>query len=110
MPDATQTTPEITSFVEPVSVRPLCVDLDGTLVKSDTLVDALLVMVRSHSSDMVRVPGWVMKGKAALKEEVTKRVSLDVAHLPYNKPLLAFLEQQKGLGRRLYLATGADRV
>ena len=36
--------------------RPLCVDLDGTLVKSDTLVDALLLMVRTHSGDLVRVP------------------------------------------------------
>ena len=88
--------------------RPLCVDLDGTLVKTDTLVDALLVMVRTHSRDLLRVPGWVAQGKATFKREVTKRVSLDVAHLPYNKPLLAYLEQQRGLGRSLYLATGAD--
>lgn len=88
--------------------RPLCVDLDGTLVKSDTLVDALLVMVRTHSGSLLSVPGWILKGKATLKREVTERVQLDVAHLPYNKPLLAFLEQQKGMGRRLYLATGAD--
>ena len=90
--------------------RPLCVDLDGTLVKSDTLVDALLVMVRTHSGALLSVPGWILKGKATLKREVTERVQLDVAHLPYNKPLLAFLEQQKGLGRRLYLATGADHA
>jgi 4-hydroxybenzoate polyprenyltransferase/phosphoserine phosphatase len=87
---------------------PLCVDLDGTLVKSDTLVDALLVMVRTHPTAFLQAPGWVRQGKAAFKREVTSRVPLDVAHLPYNKPLLAFLEQQRGLGRTLYLATGAD--
>ena len=92
------------------TLRPLCVDLDGTLVKSDTLVDALLLMVRSHSGDLLRIPGWILQGKATLKREVTERVQLDVAHLPYNKPLLAFLEQQKGLRRSLYLATGADQV
>ncbi len=92
------------------AARPLCVDLDGTLVKSDTLVDTLLLMVRTHSRDLLRVPGWIGKGKAALKREVTDRVQLDVAHLPYNQPLLHFLEQQKGLGRSLYLATGADRA
>ncbi len=92
------------------AARPLCVDLDGTLVKTDTLVDALLVMVRSHSGDLLRVPGWVSRGKAFFKEQVTKRVALDVAHLPYNKPLRAYLEQQRGLGRDLYLATGADGV
>ena len=90
--------------------RPLCVDLDGTLVKSDTLVDSLLVMVRTHSRSLWSVPGWILKGKATLKREVTDRVQLDVAHLPYNKPLMAYLEQQKGLGRRLYLATGADQT
>ena len=88
--------------------RPLCVDLDGTLVKSDTLVDALLVMVRTHSHELVRLPGWALKGKATLKREVTERVQLDVGHLPYNKVLLAYLERERGLGRRLYLATGAD--
>ncbi len=90
--------------------RPLCVDLDGTLVKNDTLVDALLLMVRTHSRELPRIPGWIVKGKATLKREVTERVQLDVAHLPYNQPLLHFLEQQKGLGRSLYLATGADRA
>ncbi len=94
----------------PPADRPICVDLDGTLVKTDTLHDALLVMVRTHSRALAQVPGWIAKGKAALKREVTERVTLDVAHLPYNKPLLAFLEQQRGLGRELYLATGADRV
>ncbi len=29
--------------------RPLCVDLDGTLVKSDTLVDSLMVLARRAS-------------------------------------------------------------
>ncbi len=90
--------------------RPLCVDLDGTLVKNDTLVDSLLIMVRTHSGALVRVPGWILKGKATLKREVTERVELDVAHLPFNKPLLAYLEKQRGLGRSLYLATGADRA
>ena len=89
---------------------PLCVDLDGTLVKNDTLVDSLLLMVRTHPRELHRIPAWIARGKAALKREVGHRVQLDVTHLPYNKPLLAFLEQQRGLGRRLYLATGADTV
>lgn len=99
------------AFARPAaSHRPLCVDLDGSLVKTDTLVDALLVMVRTHSRDVARLPGWALGGKARLKREVTERVSLDVAHLPYNKALLTFLEQQRGLGRELYLATGADHA
>ena len=106
----TTAAPAIGASTYAPALRPLCVDLDGTLVKSDTLVDALLLMVRTHSGDLLRVPGWILKGKATLKREVTERVQLDVAHLPYNKPLSLYLEQQKGFGRRLYLATGADQA
>ncbi len=90
------------------SMRPLCVDLDGTLVKSDTLIDSLLALVRGYPLIAFKTPLWALRGKAAFKEKVTSAVSLDVAHLPYNQPLLAYLEEQHAEGRKLYLATGAD--
>ncbi len=89
---------------------PLCVDLDGTLVKSDTLVDAVLVMARQNPRDLLRIPGWIGQGKAKFKQQVTSAVSLNVEHLPYNRPLLEWLRQQAGTGRAIYLATAADRV
>ncbi|WP_254062184.1 UbiA family prenyltransferase [Acidobacterium sp. S8] len=88
--------------------RPLCVDLDGTLVKSDTLVDSLLVLMRTQPGSALKVFRWVLDGKAALKAKVSEHVSLDVANLPYNRSLLAFLEEERGMGRSIYLATGAD--
>jgi 4-hydroxybenzoate polyprenyltransferase len=97
----------------PVAVqaeRPLCVDLDGTLVKSDTFVDALMVLVRHHPAAVLRTPLWVLKGKAHLKSQVASLVTLDVAHLPYNLPLLNYLRDEHAAGRKLYLATGADRT
>jgi len=90
--------------------RPLCVDLDGTLVKSDTLVDSLMVLARRHPAAFLRTPLWAIKGKAYLKSQVTSRVALDVDHLPYNRPLLDYLQEQHAAGRKLYLATGADGV
>jgi len=87
---------------------PLCVDLDGTLVKSDTLVDSTLALARHHPAMLLRIPGWLFEGKAALKRHITSAVSLDVAHLPYNRELLQFLEQQHAEGRPIYLATAAD--
>ncbi len=89
---------------------PLCVDLDGTLVKSDTLVDSVLALVRQRPATLLQLPGWLLKGKAAFKAQVTSAVELDTAHLPYNRPLMHFLLQQHGLGRKLYLATAADSV
>ena len=92
-----------------VSRRPLCVELDGTLVKSDTLMDSLLVLVRSRPLAALQLPLWLLRGKAAAKAEVGARVSLDVRHLPYNRSVVEFLEIERGEGRKLYLATGADR-
>jgi 4-hydroxybenzoate polyprenyltransferase/phosphoserine phosphatase len=88
--------------------RALCVDLDGTLVKSDTLVDSLLLLARTHPLRVLRVPLWLKGGKAALKARVCSQVQLNAAHLPYNRQLLAYLTQQHRHGRKLYLTTGAD--
>lgn len=90
--------------------RPLCVDLDGTLVKSDTFADSLMVLARRHPTIFLRAPLWLLKGKAHLKSQVASVVTLDAAHLPYNRPLLDYLRDEHAAGRRLYLATGADRV
>jgi len=87
---------------------PLCVDLDGTLVKSDTLVDAILLLARQQPRTPLSWPAWVRKGKAGFKREITSRAVVDVEHLPYNKPLLEFLQVEHARGRRIYLATAAD--
>lgn len=99
----------ISQLVAPVTtLRPLCVDLDGTLVKSDTLVDSLLVLARAHPRRLFALPGKLLHGKAAFKAFVTRHVALDVAHLPYNRKLLQFLQEEKQRGRAIYLATGAN--
>jgi 4-hydroxybenzoate polyprenyltransferase len=90
------------------AATPLCVDLDGTLVKSDTLWDSLLALLRHHPAVCLQVPGWIMQGKAAFKTHVTAAVQLDIAHLPLNRPLLQYLEREHAAGRELYLATAAD--
>jgi len=102
--------PQIVSQPEStgVTLRPLCVDLDGTLVKSDTLVDSLLALVRTRPLLLIALPGHLLRGKAAFKAFVTESVSLDVAHLPYNRAVLDFLQQQHAQGRAIYLATAAD--
>ncbi|WP_084214352.1 UbiA family prenyltransferase [Terriglobus sp. TAA 43] len=87
---------------------PLCVDLDGTLVKSDTLIDAVLLLVRQQPASPLHWHRWVSKGRAGFKREITGRAQVDVEFLPYNQPLLEYLWEQHALGRRIYLATAAD--
>ena len=89
---------------------PLCVDLDGTLVKSDTLVDAVLLLLRQQPRSPLQWPGWLRSGRAGFKREITDRAVVDVEHLPYNQPLLAYLHEERARGRKIYLATAADQA
>jgi 4-hydroxybenzoate polyprenyltransferase/phosphoserine phosphatase len=89
---------------------PLCIDLDGTLVKSDTLVDSVLSIARHRPLELLKIPGWLREGKASFKRHVTSAVALDVENLPYNQPLLDYLRVEAARGRAIYLATAADRT
>jgi 4-hydroxybenzoate polyprenyltransferase/phosphoserine phosphatase len=89
---------------------PLCVDLDGTLVKSDTLVDTVILLARQSPRSVLQFPAWIATGKAAFKRRVSTLATLDVVHLPYNQELLEYLRQQHAAGREIYLATGADTL
>jgi len=95
--------------ISPFTMLPLCVDLDGTLVKSDTLADSLCVLARTHPAALLRLPGWLLGGKARLKREVSAHAPLDAAHLPYNETLIVYMREQAASGRPLYISTGADQ-
>lgn len=88
---------------------PLCVDLDGTLVKSDTLLDALSQMARRQPLKILHLPVWAAKGRAFLKSKLAHAAPLDVARLPYNMPLLRYLQAEHRNRRQIYLTTGADQ-
>jgi 4-hydroxybenzoate polyprenyltransferase len=88
---------------------PLCVDLDGTLVRTDLLVEAVLALVKRNPLYLLLLPLWLLRGKAAFKQEVYRRAELNVAVLPYNPRLLALLQREHRAGRTLVLATAADR-
>ncbi len=89
---------------------PLCVDLDGTLTPVDTLHESLLGLARQSPAALLALPGWLARGKAAFKQELAARVDFDAASLPYRQDLLEWLRQERATGRRLVLATAADRT
>lgn len=88
---------------------PLVVDLDGTLIHTDMLHESALRVLRDHPLDVLRIPAWLAKGKAVLKRKLAERSSFDPASLPYNRELLHWLGEQRGLGRPLVLCTASDR-
>lgn len=94
----------------PVEDVPLVVDLDGTLIKGDLLLEALVALLKQSFSCIFLLPVWLLRGRAALKEEVARRVDIDVSTIVFNQPLLDYLKAEKARGRRLILATGSHEV
>lgn len=86
---------------------PLCVDLDGTVLKTDLLLESLLALARSQFWALFLVPFWWMHGKARLKDELARRVLPDPSTLPYRQDVLDWLGGEKTGGRRLILVTGS---
>ena len=89
---------------------PLVVDLDGTLLRTDLLVESALAAVRAAPLDALRMPGWLAHGRARLKHELAARGRVDPGALPHDELVLAHLQRERAAGRRLYLATASDRA
>ena len=87
---------------------PLIVDLDGTLIKSDLMVESALQLLRRNVLFLLRMLIWLARGKACLKEQVARRVHLDLSNIPFNRRFVSFLKQEVGRGRPVYLATASD--
>ncbi len=87
---------------------PLVVDLDGTLVNGDTLLEGVLSLIRHRPSCILMLPVWALRGRAALKANVAKRFQLDAATLGYRRDLVEYLQSEQAKGRRLILATAAN--
>lgn len=87
---------------------PLAVDLDGTLCRSDLLYESLCMLLKRRVWCLLLLPIWLSKGKAYLKQEIARRVSIDVEVLPYHTAFLDNLTAQHKHGRHLVLATASD--
>src|SRR4051794_28861125 len=87
---------------------PLVVDLDGTLILTDLLQESALKFVRRQPLSAPAIALWLLRGKAHMKEQIARRIRIDIASLPYNEPLLAFVRRERSRGRAVVLCTAAD--
>ncbi len=86
--------------------RPLAVDLDGTILKSDVLLESACAYLRSRPHRFYRLLVWLVRGgKAGLKSQLARETMLDVTLLPYDVRVIDWLRDAKSEGRTLVLAT-----
>ena len=86
----------------------IAVDLAGTLTLTDTLHESVLTLVRSKPYLLLFLPFWLFKGIAHLKQKVAEHSELDVTTLPYNQPLIDWLQAEKQRGKKIVLSTAAN--
>ncbi len=90
-----------------LSQHPLVVDLDGTLVATDTLHESLLELAGRRPAALVQAAGALTRGRAHFKATIGSLVELDPAALPYRDKVLELIRQAKAQGRPIVLASAS---
>lgn len=88
---------------------PLVVDLDGTLIASDTLMESVLLLLRQSPLKLYQIPLWLWRGRVVLKLRLAAQAKPEASLLPYRESVLAYLRQEHAKGRQIVLATAAHR-
>lgn len=89
------------------SEPPLCVDLDGTLIDGDTLLLSLRGLLRQQPRAILTCLPSLLRGRAAFKGAVARRIVPDPALLPWRPTVVHFVRAQHSAGRRVLLTTAA---
>ena len=88
--------------------KPLVVDVDGTLIRSDLLVESALQFVAEHPLELWRFPVWLAGGKAVLKSRLAERVALNLETMPLRDATVALIRQAQAEARPVYLASASN--
>lgn len=87
---------------------PLVVDLDGTLIPSDLLVESAFAHLGHHPAGVGRLLAALLGGKAAFKAHIAATTEIDAAHLPYTAQVIELIGQARAAGRPVYLASASN--
>src|SRR4051812_11033557 len=86
---------------------PLCVDLDGTFLRTDTLYENFWRLITKRPSQIYRLPFWLSRGIPNLKFRLYKSCPLDISNLPVNSAVSERISLEKSRGRKIVLVTAA---
>ena len=93
----------------PVGKAPLVLDLDGTLLATDVLIEGLVAFAFRNPANIFRVLGWLLQGRATLKRKLAEAGPLDPKSLPFREEVVDYARAEAAAGREVYVATAADQ-
>ncbi len=88
--------------------RPLVVDLDATLCKTDTLWECFFAAWRVHWWMPLASALWMFSGRSQLKHRLAAIALPHVGSLPWNPAVVATLRLARAAGQHTVLATAAN--
>lgn len=89
---------------------PLCVDLDNTLVHTNTLVETIVGALRKNPAWVFLIPLWALRGQAYLWSRLVVAFQPSASTLPYAEPVVELVKREAATGRPLVLTTGAHEI
>lgn len=84
-------------------------DLDGTLVATDTLAESFLGLLKTAPWKICALLVAWMGGRPKLKRFMVQNAPVDPATLPYREEVLTQMRQAREEGRRVLLVTASDQ-
>lgn len=89
---------------------PLAVDVDGSLVSGDLLIESVFRLVATRPLLLFILPIWFLGGRARLKRRVARAAPTPPATLALNPAVLDEIAAAKAAGREVWLASGSDEL
>jgi 4-hydroxybenzoate polyprenyltransferase len=86
------------------------VDLDGTLIASDLLIETAFSELGRRPKSLLDLCAALSRGKAALKHRLAEPDGFDPSTLPYDQEVLAFIRRANADGRPVYLASASHNL
>lgn len=84
------------------------VDLDGTLIRSDLLLESFFSLLAKSPLQALVAFTRLLRGKAALKTYLADHATLDIDNIPLDGTVLAYVRAERERGRPIYLASASD--
>lgn len=88
----------------------IIVDLDGTLIKTDSMIESVISVLKDNPLRIFSLLSKLLKGKVDFKKYVFEHCDFSsfAGTFPVNTELVDYLKEEKKNGSKLYLVSASD--